>query len=169
MHICNSSINDVGVILELYDCGIEYQKARLGSHWRSFDKNLLLKEIGENRHLKIIDQGAIACIFSVAFTDALLWGQRDSDPAIYLHRIVANHLFRGKRYTRHIIEWAKKYGKENNKKFIRLDTSSDNQQLNNYYTDCGFIFCGLKHFDKTENVPLHYLDADLSLFEIQID
>jgi hypothetical protein len=41
-----------------------------------------------------------------------------------------------------IIEWAKDFGKENHKKFIRMDTWGENKKLIDYYIKCGFKFRG---------------------------
>ena len=53
-----------------------------------------------------------------------------------------------------IIEWAKKYCKENGKQFIRMDTWGENTKLIEYYKKCGFELEGtLKKFThlKSEN------------------
>jgi ribosomal protein S18 acetylase RimI-like enzyme len=84
-----------------------------------------------------------------------------------LHRIVTNPAFRGRGYVRHIVAWAETFGKARGKRFIRLDTSRDNQRLNAYYQECGFVFSGFKQFpdDSDPSVPRHYLGRGLSLYE----
>jgi ribosomal protein S18 acetylase RimI-like enzyme len=89
----------------------------------------------------VID-GSIACIFTVAYSDPLIWGEKKNEPALYIHRIVTNLLFRERGFVKIIFEWAKEYGRKLGKKFIRIDTWSDNQKLIDYYTECGFTFQG---------------------------
>jgi hypothetical protein len=67
-----------------------------------------------------------------------------------------------------IVEWAKNYAKENQKKYIRMDTVGYNLGLINYYTRCGFDFLGLLKLKNTGGLPAHYENATVSLFEIEV-
>lgn len=107
----------------------------------------------------------------MAYNDQLVWGERDADPSIYLHRIVTNPAFRGKGYVKKIVAWAEDHGRAAGKGFIRLDTYVGNKRLNDYYRECGFRFSGVKTFDDDADgmVPKHYLGpGGLSLFEKRI-
>jgi ribosomal protein S18 acetylase RimI-like enzyme len=170
MTITPSKIGDLADIEILYNLAIEYQRSRGANPWQGMNKPLIEKEIAEQLHWKINEKGAIACFFSVAFTDRLVWDDRDSEPSIYLHRIVTNPLFRGNGYVRHIVAWAEGYGRSMGKDYIRLDTGRDNRRLNAYYRECGFEYCGVKQFDDDSGpaVPGHYLGSGLSLFERKI-
>jgi len=70
--------------------------------------------------------------------------------------------------VKHIIDWAKPYAKQNKKEFIRMDTGSGNEKLNNYYIDCGFIYLGVIQLGSTANLPEHYRNGTSSLFEIKV-
>jgi RimJ/RimL family protein N-acetyltransferase len=166
--IINSELMDLEVILSLYVKAIEFQKSIQSNHWHDFDAALLEREIREHRHWKIMEGKEIACIYSVAYQDPMIWGERDQHPSIYLHRIVTNPNFMGRRYVKEVVAWAMNYGKANGKSFIRLDTFGANKKLNDYYERCGFVFCGIKSFKSSDEVPRHYLDGELSLLEIKI-
>lgn len=163
--IVNSVLQDVPGIFEVYEKGIQFQKTVFHRHWFGFDKDLLLREITEGRHWKIMEDGEIACVFSVLYDDPIVWGVQE--PSLYLHRIVTHPEFKGNAYVRDIVAWAKTYGKTQGKRFIRLDTFPDNEKLKNYYIRHGFRLCGIKQFDPGEKIPEHYRDG-LSLFEIDI-
>lgn len=105
MHFLNSSLDDLDAIFELYDVAIAYQKKISDQHWLPFDPELVKKEIAEKRQWKIIIDGEVACVFCVAYSDPLIWGKKDKDPSIYLHRIVTNPKFRGKNFVVEIINW----------------------------------------------------------------
>jgi RimJ/RimL family protein N-acetyltransferase len=171
MIITPSIPEDVPAIRDLFDAAIAYQKQKFGKHWQGFNEELVATEISKHLHWKIMEAGAIASFFSIAFTDALVWDERDADPAIYLHRIVTNPAFRGKGYVRHITTWAMDYGRDAGKRFVRLDTDRENARLNVYYQQCGYRFCGVKKFDDADNprIPKHYFGAGLSLYEKGID
>ncbi|MEO6001468.1 MAG: GNAT family N-acetyltransferase [Chitinophagaceae bacterium] len=168
MIIVNSTINDINTIFELYEAGTTYQKSVSNKHWKGFERALVEKEIEENRQWKIIIDDQIACVFATAYNDPFIWLGKDKDPSIYIHRIVTNPLFRGNGFTKHIVEWAKQFAKENGEKFIRLDTGSGNDKLNNYYVSCGFKYLGIKEYPDTDNLPKHYIGGSSSLFEIAL-
>ena len=168
MKFLNSTSRDLNEIFRLYDLAIEFQKTVFDKTWLPFDKELLEKEIAEKRHWKIIIENTIAGIFSIAFSDPLIWKEKNVDPAIYLHRIVTNPDFRGNKFVPQIVEWARSYAKLNGQRFVRMDTWGDNQKLIDYYINCGFNFLGLVVPTKTAELPKHYEGISLSLFEIQI-
>jgi ribosomal protein S18 acetylase RimI-like enzyme len=169
MQIINSTPEDTSTIFKFYDYAIAYQKTKFNKHWQGFDAELVETEIKENRQWKITEGGTVVCVFAITFNDSIIWGKKADEPAIYIHRIVTHPDHRGKNYVNTIITWAKKYCKENNKQFIRLDTWGDNEKLINYYINCGFIFLGLSKEMDSENLPSHYSGVTLSLFEIKID
>ncbi len=169
MKILNSTIEDIDAIFDLYGEAINFQKTKFNKHWQGFERSLVETEIQENRQWKIIIDETIACIFAVTHEDELIWGEKNNDSAIYIHRIVTNPLFRGNNHVNIIVEWAKEFCKNNNKQFIRMDTWGDNQKLIDYYQSCGFEFLGLTTLTKSDDLPKHYEGACLSLFEIEIN
>ena len=169
MEIVNATSNDVGVIFDLYDKAIEFQKTVFDKSWLGFDRKLVETEIREARFWKIIGDDAIACIFSIAYSDPIIWGENSHESAMYIHRIVTNPEFRGRGYVRAITDWAIDHARENGLRFIRLDTWGDNQKLIDYYQSCGFKFLGLTTPAESPTMPKHYRGIDLSLFEIDLN
>ena len=169
MVIINATRGDLGTIFQLYDEAIEFQKTVFDKHWLGFDEAFVNREIDEQRLWKIVEDGRIACIFSVAYADPVIWGEKSDDPAMYIHRIVTSRDFRGRGYARKITEWAKGHAAANNLRYVRMDTWGDNRKLIDYYTDCGFTFLGLITPDLSVDLPKHYAGIDLCLFEIDIE
>lgn len=161
-------IGDIDDVFRLYDLATSYQGTKTDKTWNGFERELIECEINEGRLWKIIEDEEIACIFSIAFSDELIWAERDVDPSIYLHRIATNPMFRGKRYVKRIVRWAKEYALANGIKYIRLDTFGDNYALIDYYVKCGFKFLGLTSPKNTSELPKHYDGISLSLFEIAV-
>jgi ribosomal protein S18 acetylase RimI-like enzyme len=168
MHIENSSAADTDEIFRLYDLAIEFQKKVSEQHWLPFERSLVEKEIAEQRQFKIIIEGKIACIFCIAWNDPLIWGEKDAEPSIYLHRIVTNPEFRGKNFVAEIINWALVFGREKERKYLRMDTWGDNAKLREYYEKCGFEFLGIVKPASPHLLPAHYASITLSLFQIKI-
>lgn len=168
MKIELSTPEDIDTIFSLYDAGTRYQKSVAKKHWQGFERTLIEKEMQENRQWKIVEEDAIACVFAIAFSDPLIWKEKDKDPAVYLHRIATNPLFYGNGYVKHIIAWAKEYALRNGKSFIRMDTGSGNEKLNNYYVSCGFTYLGITEIGEADDLPSHYKGGSSSLFELKL-
>ena len=168
MKFLNSDREDFEEIFRLYDAAIAFQKTVFDKSWLPFDREMISKEIKEKRHWKIVSDEKIACIFSIAFNDELIWKEKNIDAAVYIHRIVTNPEFRGQKFVPVITDWSIDYAKEIGKKFVRMDTWGDNQKLIDYYIACGFKFLGVVEPTKTADLPKHYEGISLSLFEIKI-
>lgn len=168
MQFQNSEIADLETIFRLYDEAVAYQKKVSEQHWLPFDREMVKKEIAEKRQWKIVINGTIACVFCVAYSDPLIWGDRDKEPSIYLHRIVTNPKFRGNNFVTEIIKWALLFGKNAGKKYLRMDTWGDNPKLGEYYAKCGFEFLEVIKPKNPELLPAHYAMITLSLFQIEI-
>ena len=168
MTILHSTREDLDSIFKIYDDATEYQKKQTINYWKGFERSLVKKEIEEKRQYKIMVDGEIACVFVINYDDPLIWKERNEDPSIYIHRIATNPTFRGSSFVKQIVEWAKGHAKETGKDFIRMDTTSGNDKLNNYYFNCGFTDKGITLIGNEEELPVHYRGGSLNLFEIKL-
>jgi ribosomal protein S18 acetylase RimI-like enzyme len=168
MIIENSNNQDIEEIFRLYRLATDFQKTKNIVLWSEFERSLIETEIAEKRQWKIVIDNQIACIWAVTFSDPQIWRENNNDPAVYIHRIATNPEFRGQNLVAEIVDWAKTFAKENRKKFIRMDTVGENTPLINYYKKCGFNFLGLAKLDVTDELPGHYHNAEVSLFEINL-
>lgn len=168
MEILNSTIQDTEEIFRLYKLATAFQKTKSATPWPDFDSKLIETEIVEKRQWKIVIDGKVACVWATTFSDPQIWEERDKDPSIYIHRIATSPDFKGQNLVSEIVTWAKKYASENNKKFIRMDTVGNNPGLISHYKKCGFDFLGLSKLKNTNELPAHYENATVSLFEIAI-
>jgi len=166
MQIINSTPEDIDVIFSLYEAGTQLQKKIAQKHWEGFDQALVETDIREKRLWKIMEDERIACIFSLTFQDPFIWKEKDKDPAIYIHRIATHPDFRGNGYVKHIVQWAREYAVSIGKNYIRMDTGSGNDKLNNYYVSCGFNYLGVVAPLASDELPAHYKGGTSSLFEI---
>jgi ribosomal protein S18 acetylase RimI-like enzyme len=166
--IANTSLEDINEIFEVYKIASDFKKKVSGIQWPEFDRNMIETEIKEKRHWKIMVDGAIACVWSITFDDFQVWKEQNADPAIYIHRIAANPEYKGQKFVEQIVEWAKHYATENNKLYVRMDTTSGNQRLNDYYIKCGFSHLGPRKITNTEGRPAHYHNATMELFQMEV-
>jgi len=169
MKIENSHKDDLPEIFRLYREATRFQKIKFpGNQWPEFSPELIIKELEENRQFKIVIDDMIACIWAVTFSDAEIWEEKNSDPAVYIHRIATNPEFRGYNFVSKIVNWAKEYARQHNKNYIRLDTCGDNRKLIDHYRNAGFDFLGIKKLKDSTGLPAHYVDADVCYFEIRL-
>lgn len=169
MTIETSGLEDIQEIFRLYKLATDYQKIKFrGNIWPAFEQDLIKTEIKENRQFKIIIDGQISCVWAITFNDAQIWEEKDKNDSIFIHRIATNPDFRGHHFVKIIVEWAKNYTKENSRKFVRMDTCGQNDQLINHYKNCGFDFLGMKKLQNFSELPSHYHNADVCFFEIEL-
>jgi ribosomal protein S18 acetylase RimI-like enzyme len=169
MVISNSHLGDLSEIFRLYQLATDFQKLKFPQNqWPVFDQKLITTEINEYRQFKLIIDEKIACIWAVTFTDEQIWEERENHDSIYIHRIATHPDFRGNNFVQTIVDWAKIYALQRNKKFIRMDTCGNNQKLIKHYTNCGFDYLGLKKLKNTSNLPSHYQQAEVCFFELKL-
>ncbi len=168
IQIKNSTKEDIEEIFRLYKIATDFQKTRFTVQWPEFERGLVESEIDEKRQWKLEIDGRIACVWATTFDDPQIWEERNIDPSVYIHRIATNPDFRGQNLVVEIVNWAKDYATENDKKFIRMDTVGDNTKLIAYYGKCGFEYLGPLKLKNTEGLPAHYDNATVSLFEIKL-
>jgi GNAT superfamily N-acetyltransferase len=169
MQIVNSSAADINKIFRLYDHAAAYQQAKGVVVWPKFERTLVETELAENRQWKLLVDDTIAGVWATTFSDPEIWGERNNDAAVYIHRIATNPNSRGHNFIAIIVEWAKQYAKHNNKHFIRFDTLGNNTKLIEHYTNAGFDFLGIHVLTNTATLPLRYQkEPNCCLFEIHL-
>ncbi|MGH1518989.1 GNAT family N-acetyltransferase [Chryseobacterium sp. JK1] len=169
MKISNCLISDVNDILSLYEAARALQIERQMVVWPYFEEGFLKKEIKENKQWKITNEETIVCNWAIAFEDKEIWGERDRNDSIYIHRICTNPNLRGNRSIDNIVSWSREYARQNGKRFVRLDTLGNNTKLIEHYTSAGFNFLGMVKLINTETLPAHYQkEPNCCLFELDV-
>ena len=169
MEIRNCLMTDVNEILSLYEAARNLQLQRKMVVWPSFENDFIEKEIKEERQWKIVIDNVMACNWTITLEDKEIWGEKDRNDAIYIHRICTNPILRGNRYMDEIVVWSKKYAEKIGKRFVRLDTLGNNTKLIEHYTSAGFHFLGMVKLTDTGNLPAHYQrEPNCCLFEIDL-
>lgn len=164
MIVKNSIHSDISYIFDLYKQATSYMKSKKQVHWPDFSKELISKEIDENRQWKLIIDDQIACIWATTLNDEIIWGD-NNDPSVYIHRIATNPNFRGQNLVKNVLNWSNEYGRIRNLKYIRLDTVGLNTGLINHYQKNGFQFLGSKELENTNGLPEHYNAGEVCFFQ----
>lgn len=163
-----SSSNDV--FRDFWKAALTYQKSKQLPLWPVYPEQRIKDEIHAGLHFSVVmPDDVLAGYFSIALTDELIWGGKERGDAIYIHRICVNPDRKGNNLSTHILSWAYGYALVAGRKFIRMDTWGDNQRLVNYYVACGFQHVGNKRLGSVPDLPPHYSNANLALFENAVD
>jgi ribosomal protein S18 acetylase RimI-like enzyme len=142
LEIKNCSPHDLDTILTFYEAAIELQTQKNMVVWPKFERSFVEKEIREKRQWKIMINNEIACNWAITFDDKEIWGEKDDNNSIYIHRFAANPAFRGNRFIDIIVPWAKAYARSKRRRYVRLDTLGNNARLIEHYKSAGFHFSG---------------------------
>lgn len=170
MIITESTSYDILEILKLYKLATDFQKIKFPSNqWPEFSQTFINNDITEGRQFKLLIENKITCIWTITYSDAQIWEDKENNSSIYIHRIATNPEFRGNNFVLAIVEWAKNFAIKQKKQFIRMDTCGNNERLINHYKSCGFSFLGMKKLKNTSELPSHYHNADVCFFEIELE
>ena len=107
-------------------------------------------------------------VFSVCYSDKILWREMETGDSIYLHRIVVNPKFKGQRLFGLILEWAIRHAKNRGIKFIRMDTWANDQNIIDYYKGFGFRFIEDFNTPDIPELPVHNRNIPLALLEYNL-
>lgn len=166
--IIPATINDLPIIFDLFEKAIQYQKSNEYIGWNSYDKNFIKVDIHQGLLYKIISGDSIHCIFSVCYADKLIWREREKGDAIYLHRIVLNREFQGFKMFRVVLHWAIKQVRDQNLKYVRMDTWAGNAKLIDYYKGYGFQFIENYTTQDTTDLPVQHRNLNVALLQFEV-
>jgi ribosomal protein S18 acetylase RimI-like enzyme len=92
----------------------------------------------------------------------------DDGKAIYLHRIVVNPTFKGRKLFGAILDWAIAHSKQKGLRCIRMDTWAANPTIIEYYKSFGFVFMENYTTPDSEELPVHNRKLALTLLEYRL-
>src|SRR5689334_16575738 len=118
----NTNMNDVDTVFTFFEHSIRYQEKHGYPVWKNYDRNAVIEDIRTGNHYKVVRDSEIAIVFSVCYTDKIIWQELEKGDALYLHRIVVNPDFKGQKLFGNILNWAIDECKRRNLKYVRMDT-----------------------------------------------
>ncbi len=126
VEVINTQRGDLDQIFELFEHSIHYQEKKGYPVWRNYDKSAIIKDLADRNQYKVVIDSMTAIVFSVCYTDKVIWRDLDQGNSIYLHRIVVNREFKGQKLFGTILDWAIKQSKQKGFDRIRMDTWAAN-------------------------------------------
>lgn len=167
--IKNTELSDLTAIFGLFEHSISYQEKKGYPTWRNYDRNAITKDIENKNQYKILIDSTIGIIFSVCYSDKIIWRHLDTGDSIYLHRIVVNPACKGQRLFEKILDWSIHHARQKGRNRICMDTWAANPTLINYYR--GFGFTVVENFTTPDSpeLPVHNRNLALTLLEYKIE
>ena len=168
LEIVNTTPQDLEQIHTFFEESIRYQLERGYPDWKNYDRNAIVNDIRNNLQYKIISNDQMAIVFSVCYADKIIWREHERGDALYLHRIVVNPAFKGKKLFGQILAWAKQHCVAQGLKKIRMDTWAQNPNIIQYYLTFGFRIIENYTTPDTEDLPIHNRRLALTLLEYDV-
>jgi GNAT superfamily N-acetyltransferase len=168
VEIQNTSPGDIETIFKLFDLSADYQEQRGYPSWRNYDRSAIIRDIETKQQYKVSIDTEIAIVFSVAYSDPIIWRELDDGKSVYLHRIVVNPVFKGQRLFQSILDWAKSHCKKHGLHRVRMDTWAANPKIIEYYKSFGFTDVENFTTPDTEELPQHNRQLALRLLEFKV-
>jgi GNAT superfamily N-acetyltransferase len=165
----HAEMTDLAQIFELFDQSIKYQETKGFPVWRNYDKHTIIHDIENRNQYKVVIDSRAAIIFSVCYTDKIIWRHMEQEDSIYLHRIVVNPEFKGQRLFGTILNWAIEHVKQKGLNTIRMDTWATNPNIIDYYKGFGFSFIENYTTPDSPDLPVHNRNLALTLLEYKLD
>ncbi len=169
MEIRRTTPSDIEIMRKLWNHAIKFQQEGGYPVWPEFPERLIFKEMDQGLHFKLIAGDRILCYFSISMNDTLVWGDKDNNDAIYIHRGVTAPEYRGLGLTRFVFEWARVKARLLGRKYIRIDAWGSNKHLIDYYVRAGFKLAGYRQMGESPELMEHYSNLNLALFETEVD
>lgn len=168
MKIQPSKKTDLLKFKQFWESAVAYQQTGNLPVWPAYPESLISQEIEAGHHFSAHSQdgdGALAGYFSIALSDGLIWGDKETGNAIYIHRMCVAPHRKGANFTPSVLAWAYQHAALLGRTFVRMDTWADNKRLIEYYVSCGFCYIGDRQLGLVPDLPAHYNNTKLALFE----
>jgi ribosomal protein S18 acetylase RimI-like enzyme len=162
----NTTLTDLDFIFDLFDQSIAYQKNKGYTVWGNYDKDVLVGDIQNKKQYKVIMDSTIAMVFSMCYSDEIIWREMETGDSVYLHRIVVNPACKGNRLFGELLAWVKEHAKQKKLRFIRMDTWANNPNIIEYYKSFGFTV--IENFITPDSVDLPAHNRNLAITLLQI-
>jgi ribosomal protein S18 acetylase RimI-like enzyme len=165
MRIEPATLSDLPAIRAVYADAREIQREQGAILWEEFPAQLTISEIESGRLFRIMDGDALAGVFSVAYEDEAIWGERERGEHIYLHRIARATTYPGRGIMGAVLGWAWAECRRLARAGLRIDTWASNQALIDFYERQGFRFVEVRRIGVEPRLAPHYQGIELALLE----
>lgn len=141
------------------------QREQAAPLWPEFTVEAILAEITAEHLFRVLDGDTLAGIFSVAYEDPAIWGDRERAAHVYLHRIARVATYAGRGLLGAVLGWGRARCQALGREGLRMDTWASNTALIAYYERNGFRVVERRTLGADARLPSHYHGIELALLE----
>lgn len=167
--ITNATVDDLPVIYTLFEAAIRFQKKNNYTGWDNYDKAFIQQDIENGFLFKLVHEDKIVCIFSICYSDPLIWLDKEKGNALYLHRVVTDRTFTKEKLFQRVLDWSIAQAQQKQLQYIRMDTWAANEKIIRYYQSYGFRFIENYTTPGTNDLPLQHRNLRVTLLEYTIN
>ncbi len=168
MHVENATRHDLPAVRAAYAHARAIQGEQGAILWPEFTDAAILAEIDSGRLLRVMNDDALVGVFSVAYEDAAIWGERERGQHIYLHRIARAATYPGRGLIDAVLAWARERCRALGRAGLRMDTWASNEALVSFYERKGFQIVGRQRIGIDQRLPAHYHGGEFTLLEAEV-
>ena len=157
--------SDLAAIQAIYADARELQRQQSIESWPDFPPDEVVRQIDRGYLYCVVDGRAIAGVFTIAYDDRAIWGERERGDHVYLHRIAKARDSRVSGFLDRILRWASDHCRTLGRVGLRMDTWASNAALISLYESRGFQQVDRVHIGYDERLPPQYHENDFVLLE----
>jgi ribosomal protein S18 acetylase RimI-like enzyme len=165
MRVEPAVLDDLPAIRAAYADARAIQGGQAAILWPEFEDTTIIAEIEGGRLLRVMDGDALVGVFSVAYEDEAIWGERERGEHIYLHRIARASTYPGRGLMSAVLAWAREHCRVLGRAGLRMDTWASNEALVGFYERLGFHVVGRRRIGVEPRLPPHYHGGEFTLLE----
>lgn len=165
MRVERASPSDLAAIHEAYERGRAIHREHAESPWPPFSDDALLAEMRADGLHRVMDGDTMVGVFSVTYEDEGIWGELERGAHIYLHRIARAEHHSGGSMVDAIVTWGLAQCDALGREGLRMDATSDNAPLLEYYRTFGFETVATLRMPADPRLSPHYHGIELALLQ----
>jgi ribosomal protein S18 acetylase RimI-like enzyme len=139
--------DEASALLSLREEAAEWMRRRQVHGWASGEVGLdeIAEQIERQEWFVLRDRCTVVAAVRVVTSDDAIWGPRP-DPALYVHSLMVDRRFAGRRFGRRLLAWVEQVARATGRPFVRLDCAETNEALRRYYRAAGYREVGRRDF-----------------------
>ena len=165
MNVKQATVEDIAALQTLFREAVEWQEAKGVPTFASFPDSFFAEEIRKGAVFVAEAGEEVIGTVSLYEADDFLW-DHDSAPALYIHRLVSRRGVEGRGVGAALVEWSRRKAAAMGKEWLRVDCWADNEELCRFYDRQGFIRVRVKDTGDNQDLPAHYQNILLQLFQM---
>jgi GNAT superfamily N-acetyltransferase len=165
MKVNQARVEDIPALQTLFEEAIAWQKEKGMPTFSTLSASFLEQEIQKGAVYVAEENDRIVGSVSLYEADDRIW-DGDSASALYIHRLVSLRGAEGRGVGASLVLWSRQKAAAMGKQWLRVDCWASNEELCRFYDRQGFRRVRRKNTGESEELPEHYQNIILQLFEM---